>query len=71
MPTGTVKKYFEDRRFGFVARDDDSGNDIFVHASDVDRAGLKNLMTGQRVSFNEAPSKKGSPKAVNIRIIED
>jgi cold shock protein len=40
---------------------------VFVHITAVERAGLKSLMEGQRISFEVEPDKKGKgPKAVNL-----
>ncbi len=47
MIQGTVK-WFELRRgFGFIVRED-GGEDVFVHISDVERAGLDTLLEGQK-----------------------
>ena len=46
---------------------DDGGRDVFVHITAVERAGLKSLNEGQRISFDVEPDKKGKgPKAVNL-----
>ena len=43
--------------------------DVFVHVTAVERAGLKSLSEGQRISFDVEPDKKGKgPKAVNLVI---
>ena len=42
---------------------------VFVHITAVERAGLKSLNEGQRISFDVEPDKKGKgPKAVNLVI---
>ena len=47
----------------------DGGRDVFVHVTAVERAGLKSLTEGQRISFDVEPDKKGKgPKAVNLVI---
>src|SRR3954467_7601797 len=51
MPTGTVKWFNPQKGFGFI-QPDDGGNDVFVHISEVERAGLVTLNDGQRVSFD-------------------
>src|ERR1700739_688032 len=63
---GTVKFFNGGRGFGFI-KPDDGGRDVFVHITAVERAGLKSLAEGQRISFDVEPDKKGKgPKAVNL-----
>jgi CspA family cold shock protein len=50
MPTGTVKWFNGQKGFGFIQPDDNS-NDVFVHISAVERAGLSGLNEGQKVSY--------------------
>ena len=66
--TGTIKKIMRQKGFGFI-KPDDGGRDVFVHITAVERAGLKSLNEGQRISFDVEPDKKGKgPKAVNLVI---
>jgi cold shock protein len=66
--TGTVKFFNGERGYGFI-KPDDGGRDVFVHVTAVERAGLKSLTEGQRISFEVEPDKKGKgPKAVNLVI---
>jgi cold shock protein len=66
--TGTVKFFNGERGYGFI-KPDDGGRDVFVHITAVERAGLKNLNEGQRITFEVEPDKKGKgPKAVNLVI---
>jgi cold shock protein len=64
--TGTVKFFNAERGYGFI-KPDDGGRDVFVHVTAVERAGLKDLAEGQRITFEVEPDKKGKgPKAVNL-----
>ncbi|BEV46384.1 cold-shock protein [Afipia carboxidovorans] len=64
--TGTVKFFNAERGYGFI-KPDDGGRDVFVHITAVERAGLKNLVEGQQITFEVEPDKKGKgPKAVNL-----
>jgi CspA family cold shock protein len=66
--TGTVKFFNGERGYGFI-KPDDGGRDVFVHITAVERAGLKDLTEGQRITFEIEPDKKGKgPKAVNLVI---
>jgi CspA family cold shock protein len=66
--TGTVKFFNGERGYGFI-KPDDGGRDVFVHITAVERAGLKDLSEGQRITFEVEPDKKGKgPKAVNLVI---
>jgi CspA family cold shock protein len=67
MTPGTVKFYNAHRGFGFVAPDDGS-NDVFVHATALERAGMLNLVEGQKVSFDtEVDSRSGKTAIKNIQ----
>ena len=51
MATGTVKFFNTQKGFGFIEPSDGS-KDVFVHISAVERAGMRTLMEGQKVSYN-------------------
>jgi cold shock protein len=65
MTIGTVKFFNSSKGFGFIAPED-GGKDVFVHATAVEMAGMRELTEGQRVSFDVQPDAKGS-KAVNLQ----
>ncbi len=65
MTTGTVKFFSMDRGFGFIAPED-GGKDVFVHITEVERAGMTSLTEGQKVSFDVEQDDRG-PKAVNLQ----
>ncbi|MAU96217.1 MAG: cold-shock protein [Fulvimarina sp.] len=66
--TGTVKFFNADKGFGFITPDN-GGSDIFVHASALERSGLRSLNDGDKVSFDTEPDNRGKgPKAVNIQM---
>jgi CspA family cold shock protein len=57
-----------ERGYGFI-KPDDGGSDVFVHITAVERAGLKDLAAGQRITFDVEPDKKGKgQKAVKLVI---
>lgn len=56
MTIGTVKWFNGQKGFGFI-QPDDGGNDVFVHISAVERAGLSGLGEGQKVSFEAKTDK--------------
>ena len=68
MATGTVKWFNATKGFGFI-QPDNGGQDVFVHISAVERAGLSNLSEGQKVSYEEKMDpKKGKASAENLRV---
>jgi CspA family cold shock protein len=63
---GTVKWYNATKGFGFIVRDS-GGNDVFLHASVLERAGITSLCEGQRVFIGIAEGRKG-PEAASIQL---
>ena len=51
MRTGTVKFYNSQKGFGFI-QPDDGGKDVFVHATALERAGMRGLVEGQKIGFD-------------------
>jgi CspA family cold shock protein len=67
MSTGTVKWFNSQKGFGFI-QPTDGGNDVFVHISAVERAGMGTLNEGQNVSFDiVADRRTGKSAAENLR----
>ncbi len=63
MAEGTVKWFSEQKGYGFIEQED--GPDVFVHHSDINMEGFKNLAEGDRVSFELGEGPKG-PAAKNV-----
>lgn len=67
MAIGTVKFFNTTKGFGFIAPDT-GGDDVFVHISAVERAGMRTLVEGQKVSFDAVMDpRKGKSAADNLR----
>ena len=64
MTTGTVKFYNDQIGFGFI-QPDDGGKDVFVHATALERAGMRGLAEGQKVAFDTAEDRRSGKIAVN------
>ncbi|MFJ3700046.1 MULTISPECIES: cold-shock protein [Streptomyces] len=64
MASGTVKWFNAAKGFGFIEQDG-GGADVFAHFSNIAAEGFRELIEGQRVTFDIAPSQKG-PTAENI-----
>ncbi|MEM9956978.1 MAG: cold-shock protein [Pseudomonadota bacterium] len=70
MPSGTVKWFNSDKGYGFI-QPDEGGNDVFVHISAVERAGLRGLNDGQKVNFEiVADTRSGRSSADNLEVSE-
>ena len=68
MATGTVKWFNETKGYGFI-QPDTGGKDVFVHISAVERAGLRGLSEGQKVSYEvQADRKTGKEAAVDLKV---
>jgi CspA family cold shock protein len=69
MPTGTVKWFNPTKGFGFIEPEDGS-KDAFVHISAVERAGLRTLNEGQKVSYELQEGQNGKSSAENLSVVE-
>ena len=69
MATGTVKWFNPQKGFGFI-QPSDGGNDVFVHISAVERAGMATLNEGQTVSFElERDKRSGKMSAGQLQAV--
>ena len=67
MAQGVVKWFNPTKGFGFI-QPDEGGADVFVHISAVERAGMRTLNEGQKVSFDiEADRRSGKNAATNLQ----
>ena len=64
MNTGTVKFYNDQKGYGFIQPDDGS-KDVFVHATALERAGMRGLVEGQKVAVDTAEDRRSGKVAVN------
>ncbi|CAO3408477.1 cold-shock protein [Azospirillum largimobile] len=69
MATGTVKWFNSTKGFGFIQPEDGS-DDVFVHISAVERAGMGSLNEGQKLSFEAVRDpRRGKVSAENLRAL--
>jgi CspA family cold shock protein len=67
VATGTVKWFNDQKGYGFI-QPDSGGKDVFVHISAVERAGLRGLAEGQKISYEvEADRRTGKESAVDLK----
>ncbi|HEV7351817.1 MAG: cold-shock protein [Brevundimonas sp.] len=67
MATGTVKWFNPTKGFGFI-QPENGGNDVFVHITAVQKAGLAGLNENARVEY-ELESQRGKTAAVNLKLL--
>ena len=65
MATGIVKFFNTQKGFGFIAPVD-GGNDVFVHISAVEKAGMASLREGQKVNY-DVVTERGKLAAGNLK----
>jgi len=66
---GKVKFFNTQKGFGFIQRDE-GGEDVFVHISQVERAGLEGLAEGQELAFNLV-DRGGKISAADLQVVGD
>jgi cold shock protein len=67
VATGIVKWFNATKGFGFI-QPDDGGQDVFVHISAVERAGLSSLAEGHKVSYEvQVDQARGKSTPENLR----
>ncbi len=67
MSTGTVKFFNSTKGFGFIEQDDGQP-DVFVHISAVERAGMRTIVEGQKLSFDVVKdNRSGKSAAENLQ----
>ena len=68
MATGTVKWFNNKKGYGFITPDE-GGNDIFVHISAVQAAGMRTLNEGAKISY-ELATERGKTGAGRLKVVE-
>ncbi|OKL44731.1 cold-shock protein [Pseudovibrio exalbescens] len=69
MATGTVKWFNPTKGYGFI-QPDEGGNDVFVHISAVEQAGMRELADGQKVSYEIVQDRRsGKSSAGNLQAV--
>jgi CspA family cold shock protein len=66
MAKGTVKWYNADKGYGFI-QPESGGNDVFVHATALEAAGIRSLPDGQVVSY-DLTEQRGKTSATNLKL---
>lgn len=69
MASGTVKWFNGTKGYGFI-QPDEGGNDVFVHISAVERAGLRGLNDGQKVNYELVQDKRSGKFAADNLTVE-
>ncbi len=69
MANGTVKWFNTTKGFGFIAPEG-GGNDVFVHISAVEAAGLTGLADDQKVEFEMVEGRDGRASAGELKLVD-
>lgn len=67
MAKGTVKWYNETKGYGFI-QPEEGGPDVFVHATALERAGMRSLREGQQIDYElQTDQRSGKKSAQNLQ----
>lgn len=67
MTTGTIKWFNATKGFGFI-QPDQGGQDVFVHISAVERAGMRSVVEGQKIGYDVVQDQRsGKSSAENLQ----
>ena len=69
MATGTVKWFNTTKGFGFIAPED-GGNDVFVHISAVEAAGMTGLADDQKINYEMVEGRDGRSSAGELKLVD-
>jgi CspA family cold shock protein len=67
MSNGTIKWFNATKGFGFI-QPEDGTNDVFVHISDVERAGISALREGDKLTYDVQRGQQGKMSACNLKL---
>ena len=68
MANGTVKWFNSTKGYGFI-QPDDGGDDVFVHVTAVQAAGLQGLEDNQKVTYDLETGRNGKENAIEIKLV--
>ena len=69
MANGTVKWFNTTKGYGFIVPEE-GGNDVFVHISALQAAGLSELQDNQKISYELAEDRRGRMSASDLKLID-
>lgn len=69
MAIGSVKWFNPAKGFGFVAPEDE-GQDVFIHVSALERAGISGLAEGQKIEYELGAGRDGRSSADKVRLVD-
>ena len=69
MAQGTVKWFSKEKGYGFITPDEEGGEDLFVHYTDIEGSGFRFLQEGSKVTYEATQGRKGM-QAKKVRAAE-